>query len=56
MLSRFTALPVQIYQWIALPQDEFRGLAAAAIVVLLGLLLILNAGAIWLRNRYQRRW
>jgi len=56
LFSHFTALPVQIYQWIQLPQSEFRGLTAAAIVVLLGLLLILNAGAIWLRNRYQRRW
>jgi phosphate transport system permease protein len=56
LFSHFTALPVQIYQWIQLPKDEFKGLAAAAIVVLLGLLLILNAGAIWLRNHYQRRW
>jgi phosphate transport system permease protein len=39
-----------------LPQEEFRLLAAAAIIVLLGILLSLNAVAIWLRNRYQRRW
>jgi phosphate transport system permease protein len=56
LLGAFTALPVQIYQWIARPQDEFRLLAAAGIIVLLAILLTMNALAIWLRNRYQRRW
>ena len=56
VLGPFTALPIQIYQWVRLPQEEFRSLAAAAIIVLLGILLSLNAVAIWLRNRYQRRW
>ncbi len=55
-LGEFTALPVQIFQWVARPQDEFRILAASGIIVLLGILLTLNAFAIWLRNRYQRRW
>ena len=56
ILGPFTALPIQIYQWVRLPQEEFRQLAAAAIIVLLVILLSLNAVAIWLRNRYQRRW
>jgi phosphate transport system permease protein len=56
LTGAFTALPVQIYQWIARPQDEFRLLAAAGIIVLLAILLTMNAFAIWLRNRYQRRW
>lgn len=56
LLGDFTALPIQIYQWIARPQEDFRLLAAAAIIVLLGLLLTMNAFAIWLRNRYQKRW
>ena len=56
LLGSVTALPVQIYQWIARPQDEFRLLAAAGIIVLLAILLTMNAFAIWLRNRYQRRW
>jgi phosphate transport system permease protein len=56
LLGSFTALPIQIYQWIARPQDEFRLLAAAGIIVLLVILLTMNAFAIWLRNRYQRRW
>ena len=56
IMGDFTALPIQIYQWIARPQDEFRLLAAAGIMVLLAILLTMNAFAIWLRNRYQRRW
>jgi phosphate transport system permease protein len=56
LLGSFTALPVQIYQWIGRPQEEFRLLAAAGIIVLLAILLTMNAFAIWLRNRYQRRW
>lgn len=56
LLGPFTALPIQIYQWVALPQDEFRLLAATGIIVLLAILLLMNAFAIWLRNRYQKRW
>jgi phosphate transport system permease protein len=52
--SKFTTLPIQIYQWTARPQAEFRNLAAAAILVLLVLLLSLNAVAIVLRNRFRR--
>ena len=52
----YTALPVQIFQWVTRPQDEFRVLAAAAIVVMLILLLAMNSFAIWLRNRYEQRW
>lgn len=53
--SKFTALPVQIYQWTARPQDAYRDIAAATIIVLLLLLLLLNATAIFLRNRYGKR-
>jgi phosphate transport system permease protein len=56
LLGDFTALPVQIYQWVRLPQEDFRVLAAAGIIVLLIILLTLNAFAIWIRNRYQRKW
>ena len=56
LLGSFTALPIQIYQWIGRPQEEFRLLAAAGIIVLLVILLTMNAFAIWLRNRYQKRW
>ncbi|MDA1189416.1 MAG: phosphate ABC transporter permease PstA [Chloroflexi bacterium] len=54
-LDRFTVLPIQIYTWVSRPQDEFRGLAAAGIIVLLVILLSMNAIAIYLRNKYQQR-
>lgn len=54
--SKFTTLPVQIFQWTARPQEEFQRLAAAAILALLFLLLTLNAAAIYLRNRFARRY
>ncbi|CAG1009685.1 Phosphate transport system permease protein PstA [Anaerolineales bacterium] len=54
--SKFTALPIQIYQWTTRAQSEFHAIAAAAIVVLLVLLLTLNASAILLRNRVQRKY
>ncbi len=54
--SKFTTLPIQIYQWTSRPQDEFKSLAAASILVLLILLLSLNASAIILRNRFSRRF
>ncbi|HNC09555.1 MAG TPA: phosphate ABC transporter permease PstA [Anaerolineales bacterium] len=54
--SKFTALPIQIYQWTTRAQSEFHAIAASAIIVLLVLLLTLNASAILLRNRFQRRW
>jgi len=56
VMGPFTALPVQIYNWTKLPDPQFKSLAAAAIIVLLIMVLLLNAGAIWLRNRYQKRW
>ena len=54
-LDRFTVLPIQIFNWVSRPQDDFRGLAAAAIIILLVILLSMNAVAIYIRNRYQVR-
>ena len=56
ILGPFTALPIQIYQFLRLPQAEFKLLAAASIIVLLVILLTLNAFAIVIRNRYRRTW
>ena len=56
ILGPFTALPIQIYSYLRLPQEEFKLLAAASIVVLLVILLSLNAFAIFIRNRYRRTW
>jgi len=53
--SNVTAIPIQIYNWVSQPDDEFQAIAAAGIVVLMVVLLAANAGAIWLRNRFQRR-
>ena len=53
--DRFTVLPIQIFNWVSRPQEEFGHLAAAGIIVLLILLLSMNAVAIILRNRFQRR-
>lgn len=54
--SQYTVLPIQIFSYISSAKQEFRPLAAASIVVLLAVLLALNAAAIFLRNRYQKRW
>jgi phosphate transport system permease protein len=54
--SSFTALPIQIFNWISRPQEGFHVAAAAAIIVLLGITLLMNAVAIWLRNRFQQTW
>jgi phosphate transport system permease protein len=56
VLSPYTVLPIQIFNWTARPQEAFLTLAAAASIVLLVLLLAMNSLAIWLRNRYQKRW
>ncbi len=52
----FTVLPIQIFNWTSRPNDDFRALAAAGILVLLAILLTINALAIYLRNRYQKRY
>jgi len=50
-LDAFTALPIQIFNWASRPQEEFHELAAAGILVLLGVLFLMNAGAVFLRHR-----
>jgi phosphate transport system permease protein len=56
LFEQFSALPITIFGWTADPQEEFKALAAAAIIVLMGILLAMNAVAIWLRNRYEQKW
>jgi phosphate transport system permease protein len=58
LMSLYTVLPVQIYNWAQRPQADFKALSAASIIVLLVLLLILNAAAIYFRQRFARkiRW
>ena len=56
LLSGYTTLPIQIFNWTGRPQEEFRVLAAAASILLLVLLLAMNGLAIYIRNHFQRRW
>jgi phosphate transport system permease protein len=55
-MDRFTVLPIQIYNWISQPQDDFRSIAAAGIVVLMIVLLSMNSIAIWIRLKFQKRF
>lgn len=52
--SPFTALPIQIFNWVSRPQAEFHINAAAGIIVLMGVLLLMNGTAIFLRNKFQQ--
>ena len=54
-MDRFTALPIQIFNWVSRPQEEFQQNAAAGIIVLLIVLLSMNAVAIILRNWFERK-
>ena len=54
--SRFTVLPIQIFNWTSRPQEGFQEAAAAGIIVLLAILLVMNAGAVILRSRFQNKW
>jgi phosphate transport system permease protein len=52
--SPFTALPIQIFNWVSRPQSEFHLNAAAGIIVLMVLLLLMNATAVFLRNKFEQ--
>jgi phosphate transport system permease protein len=52
----YSALPVLIFNYASRPQEEFRVLAAAGVIVMLIALLAMNSFAIWLRNRYEQQW
>jgi phosphate transport system permease protein len=54
-MDAFTALPIQIFNWASRPQEDFHQLAAAGIIVLLATLLLMNATAVWIRQRAERK-
>lgn len=56
LTAGFTTMPIQIFGWTSAPQAEFKTLAAAAIILLLTILLSLNAVAIFIRNKFAKRW
>jgi phosphate transport system permease protein len=55
IFSKFTTLPIQIYQWSARPQGAYRNVAGAAIIALLILLMVLNSSAIILRDKLSKK-
>ena len=55
-LDPATALPVQVYLWADSPERAFVERTSAAIMVLLVFLILMNAAAVWLRSRFERRW
>ena len=56
LLSGFTTMPIQIFNWTSAPQEEFKTLAAATSILLLIVLLGMNAIAIYIRNKTAKRW
>jgi phosphate transport system permease protein len=52
----YSAMPVQIFNYALRPQDEFKIVAAAGVILMLIVLLAMNSFAIWLRNRYEQQW
>lgn len=55
LMDPFTALPIQIFNWVSRPQKEFHELAAGGIIVLMALLFLMNSVAIWVRYKYQKK-
>lgn len=54
-MDGFAAVPIQIYNWTIRPQEEFQQLAAAGIIVMLILLIVMNAVAVWIRNKFNQK-
>jgi phosphate transport system permease protein len=54
--SKFTVVPIQIYQWTSRPELVFKNVAAAAIIILLFVMIAMNGAAIFFRNRMSRRF
>ncbi|UFT97787.1 phosphate ABC transporter permease PstA [Radiobacillus kanasensis] len=56
LLAKYTAMPIQIFNWTSRPQEEWQYVAGAGIIVLLIILLLMNAVAVWIRNKFQNRY
>jgi len=56
LLSGYTTLPIQIFNWTGRPQEGFHELAGATSLLLLAVLILMNALAIFIRNKFQKRW
>jgi phosphate transport system permease protein len=53
--SEFTAMPIQMFNWVSRPDQAFQANAAAAGAILLGMTLLMNAVAIWIRYRFRKK-
>ncbi|HBV22488.1 MAG TPA: phosphate ABC transporter permease PtsA [Jeotgalicoccus sp.] len=56
VFDSFQAMPMQIYSWVKMPNEEFQYIAAAGIIVLLVILLLMNSVAIFIRNKFSNRY
>ena len=56
VLDSFHAMPMQIYSWVKMPNEEFQFVAAAGIIVMLVVLLLMNSAAIFIRNKFSKRY
>ncbi|CAD2073848.1 phosphate transport system permease protein PstA [Jeotgalicoccus coquinae] len=56
VFDSFQAMPMQIYSWVKMPNEEFQYIAAAGIIVLLVILLLMNSVAIFIRNKFSKRY
>ncbi|CAD2078116.1 phosphate ABC transporter permease PstA [Jeotgalicoccus meleagridis] len=56
VLDSFQAMPMQIYSWVKMPNEEFQYVAAAGIIVMLVVLLLMNSAAIFIRNKFSKRY
>lgn len=54
VFDTFQALPMQVYNWVKMPQEEFQYLTAAGIIILLLILFLMNSVAIYIRNKYSK--
>jgi phosphate transport system permease protein len=55
LMSEFTAMPIQMFNWVSRPDQAFQANAAAAGAILLGMTLLMNAVAIWIRYRFRKK-
>ena len=56
VFSQFTVMPIQIFNWTGRPQDAFQAVAAAGIIVLMIMLIIMNSVAVFIRNKFTKRY
>ena len=56
VFDSFQAMPMQIYSWVKMPNEEFQYIAAAGIIVLMVILLLMNSVAIFIRNKFSKRY